>query len=228
MTRRNHFVSLTILFLVTISLPATTIRRLSLEDVRDRAESIFIGHVASTSVRAVANGQLQATDYTIEVIETLYGSVPATTTVTFIGGPARPVEGAPRLDVDRDYVFFRTRQPNNTTVGWNQGLYRIETANVDGVDRKVLISGDGESLVMRNGALSRGRRVSLANGRIVPVVTPAHEVVQQAVEGVATNADGTPARRAPRVTKASAPALETFATLDDLRTFVRMRGTKAR
>lgn len=228
MTRRLRFLSLALLVVVAGTLSATTIRRLSLDQVRDHAESIFIGHVVSTSVRTVANGSMQATDYAIAVTETLYGTVPDVTTVTYIGGPAQWVEGVPRIEIGRDYVFFRTRQPNNTTVGWGQGIYRIDTANVDGVDRKILISGDGESLVMKNGALARGRRVTVTAGKIVPLVAPPPEIVQQAVEGVAVNADGTPAKRAPRVTRTSAPAVETFATVDDLRTFVRARSAKSR
>ncbi len=226
MTRTRFFSIAAAVLLVAAASNATTIRRLTLDQVRDNAESIFIGHVVSSTVRAVANGELQATDYVVEVSEVLYGRVPATTTVTYLGGPARAIEDVPAPEVDRDYVFFRTEQPGNTTVGWGQGLFRIETASVNGVDRKVLISADGEPLMIANGALSRGRRVAVNGGKVVPLVTT-ESLVRQRVEGTATNADGSLAPAAKPVARVSSAAT-TFATLDDLRAFVRMRATSSR
>ncbi len=226
MTRFRFFSVAAAVFLVAAASNATTIRRLTLDQVRDGAESIFIGHVVSSTVRAVANGELQATDYVVEVSEVLYGRVSPTTTVTYLGGPARVVEDAPVPQMDRDYVFFRTGQPGNTTVGWGQGLFRIDTASVNGVERKVLISADGEPLMIANGALSRGRRVTVNGGKIVPLIT-SDSLVRQRVEGPATTADGSLAPAVKPVPRVS-PAATAFATLDDLRAFVRMRATSSR
>jgi len=86
---------LVLVSLLAVTASATTLRRFTLEEVRDRAESIFVGRVVSSSVRPIVNGQLVATDYTIEVQEVLAGKVAATTTVTYVPGAPLSGIGAP-------------------------------------------------------------------------------------------------------------------------------------
>src|SRR5947207_2809967 len=190
--------SLLLVSLLAATASATTLRRFTLEEVRDRAESIFVGRVVSSSVRPVVNGQLVATDYTIEVQEVLAGKVGATTTVTYLGGKDgrydMGVAGSPVLESGATYVFFRIGQPNNTTVGWGQGLYRLESARVGGETRTVLISGDGESLRMIDGKLTRGERIQVRDGALLKMAAEPETAEAKNTNGVATNYDGTPAR----------------------------------
>ncbi|MEA2491652.1 MAG: hypothetical protein QOH21_3444, partial [Acidobacteriota bacterium] len=65
---------------------ATTLRRYTLLEVRDAADTIFVGVPASSSTRVVADGKIVVTDYAIDVKEVLNGTVAATTTITFPGG----------------------------------------------------------------------------------------------------------------------------------------------
>jgi hypothetical protein len=223
----KRLLSLAILVAIAASASATSMRRYSLEEVRDRAESVFVGRVVSSSVRPVMNGQLVATDYAIEVGEVLAGTVGATTTVTYLGGKDGrydvAIAGSPALETGRSYLFFRTKQPNNTTVGWNQGLYRLETVRVDGAAQTVLISGDGEMLRMTHGRLVRGESVLVRDGALVKVASDAHAGDPRDANGVAMNADGTPARRVAPATAAAAEGPGSIATMDDVRLFVRSR-----
>lgn len=223
---------LSLLLLVSLlaaSLSATTLRRFTLEEVRDRAESIFVGRVVSSSVRPVVNGQLLATDYTVDVQEVLAGDVGARTTVTYLGGKEGQydmgVAGSPILESGATYLFFRIGQPNNTTVGWGQGLYRVQTARVGGETRSVLISGDGETLRMVDGKLARGERMQIRDGALVKMAAAPEASDPRATNGVATNYDGSPSRAVRPVAAVAAPA-GAFATLEDVRNFVQGGGIR--
>ncbi|HEX6158760.1 MAG TPA: hypothetical protein VF111_01255 [Thermoanaerobaculia bacterium] len=214
---------------LTVSAGATTMKRYTLLEVRDTAETVFIGEAVSTSTRLVANGKIVATDYVIRVKEVLRGSVGSTTTVTFIGGKHGEremyVAGSPTLKPGQTYVFFRTKQPNNTTVGWGQGLFLVETARVNGVDRPVIISAEGLQLVIEGGKLAVGSKVELANGELRKVATHQHDLDAPHSLGTPFNADGSPARRVKPI-ESNAVTIETPASLDDLRAFVRAGITK--
>lgn len=223
----KRLLSLAILVAIAASASATSMRRYSLEEVRDRAESVFVGRVVSSSVRPVMNGQLVATDYSIEVGEVLAGTVGATTTVTYLGGKDSrydvAIAGSPALETGRSYLFFRTKQPNNTTVGWGQGLYRVENVRVNGAEQTVLISGDGEMLRVSHGRLVRAESVLVREGALVKVAGDAHAGDPRDANGIAMNADGTPARRVAPATATASEGPGSIATLDDVRLFVRSR-----
>ncbi|HEY0139546.1 MAG TPA: hypothetical protein VGF48_01550 [Thermoanaerobaculia bacterium] len=209
---------------LSLSAGATTMKRYSLLEVRDAAETVFIGEAVSMSTRLVANGKIVATDYVINVREVLSGNVGSTTTVTFIGGKHGEREmyaaGSPSLEPGQTYVFFRTRQPNNTTVGWSQGLFRVETARVNGVNRPVLISAEGLQLNLEGGTLALGSKVNVVGNELRKVAAHQHDLDAPTPLGTPTNADGTPARRVKPVAP-NAVSIETPASLDDLRAFVR-------
>jgi len=57
--RRSAFFALAVLFTVTAG--AATIRRYSLDEVRDRSSLIFTGHVLSSSTRSVLDGRAVTT-----------------------------------------------------------------------------------------------------------------------------------------------------------------------
>jgi hypothetical protein len=224
----KRLLPLAMLLCLAASASATSMRRYSLEEVRDRAESVFVGRVVSSSVRPVMNGQLVATDYTIEVGEVLAGTVGATTTVTYLGGKDQhhdvAIAGSPSLESGRTYLFFRTAQPNNTTVGWGQGLYRVEKVQLNGAEQTVLVSGDGEMLRTSHGRLVRAESVEVREGALVKVAASSPNAGDaRDTNGIALNADGTPARRAAPSTAMAAEAPGAIATMDDVRLFVRSR-----
>jgi hypothetical protein len=209
---------------ITSSAFATTMRRYTLLEVRDAAATVFVGVPASSSTRLVLDGKIVVTDYVIDVKEVLNGTVSNTTTITFPGGQHGEkkmlVAGAPVLELGKTYVFFRTAQPNNTTVGWTQGLFRVESARVGGTTRPVLLSTEDQALVIDGGQLALGSRAELRGGELVRSVVVTQDAEPRDRLGKPTNADGSPARRvqAPAV---AVNAVETYATLDDLRAFVR-------
>lgn len=216
----KRLVLLCVALLIPLTASATRIPRLTLEEVREKAGSIFSGRVVSSAPRAIMDGKLSVTDYTIEVAEVFHGQVGSHATVTCLGSAKAVVIGAPKLEMGRTYVFFRNRQPNFTTVGWGQGLFTIETAKVGETSRTVLVSGDGEALTVVNGRLSRGPAVEVRDNRLV---VASAEQTEPSQGGIALNADGTPARRLRAPVSAGQPESPSYATLDDLRTFVRSK-----
>lgn len=221
----KHLSAVVLAVCIAATAAATTMRRYSLLEVRDAADTVFVAVPASSSTRLVADGRIVVTDYVLTVKEVLNGNVPATTTVTFPGGThgekRMTVSGAPVLELGKTYVFFRTPQPNNTTVGWSQGLFRVESARVDGATRPVLLSTEGLPLVMAGGQLALGARAELRGGELVRTIAITQDTEPRDPLGKPTNADGTPARRVQSSPAAAVNAAETYATLDDLRTFVR-------
>lgn len=216
----KRYVALFILLLLPIT-AAAKMRRLTLEDVRDKADAIFIGRVTASSVRPVLNGSAETTDYVVAVSEVLYGAVGQTTTVSFFGSAKFHVEESPLLEQGREYVFFRTAKPANTTVGWRAGLFTVETAMVGKKNRTVFISGDGAPLLKVEGGLAQGDPVMLRNGKIVARTAPASVVEARNTNAVPEgNVRFSPHRNVQPAARAQSG---TFATLDDLRAFVRAK-----
>ena len=222
----KRFVSLFILLLLPITAAAKT-RRLTLEDVRDKADAIFIGRVTASSVRPVLNGSAETTDYVVAVSEVLYGAVGQTTTVSFFGSTKFRVEESLLLEQGREYVFFRTAKPTNTTVGWRAGLFTVETVMVDKKNRTVFISGDGAPLLKVGGGLAQGDPVMVRNGVIVARTAPASVVEARNTNAVPEGNVRLKPRRNVQPVAGSAQR-GTFATLDDLRAFVRARTVGSR
>lgn len=205
---RNPYLSLRIAIAVSLLAFAgfaTSVRRYSINDIRDRADVVFMGRVLSSAPLSVMNGRLMATRYTVAVDEVLRGQTGRTTTITYVDA-----DGAPRLVTGTRYVFFKTAEPNDTTVGWGQGVYHFETITTAAGAQTILVSADGEPLVMSNGTLTRGRRIRGAD--LEPVPEPNDR-------GAARNADGSPAKPVIRTPK-TASAARTYATFDDLKRFV--------
>lgn len=219
--RLQRVLCLLTLVLVSISATAKT-RRLTLDEVRDKAESIFIGRVTSSSVRPVLNGTAETTDYVVQVSEVMYGAVGHTTTVSFFGSARFPVEDSLLLEQGREYLFFRTTQPTNTTVGWRAGLFTLETALINNARRTVVVSGAGEPLMKINNTLSKGAPIAVRNGEIVAMSTPSSSAERR-------DTNGTPEGNVRILTSRPASSAAatarggTFATLDDLRAFVRAK-----
>ncbi|HSP16333.1 MAG TPA: hypothetical protein VLV78_16415 [Thermoanaerobaculia bacterium] len=196
---------------------ATSIQRYTLDEVRDRAEAIFTGSVISSTSVPVMNGQLSATKYMIEVDNVLQGAIGSTTTVAYV----RPgYDGSPALQEGKRYLFFKTGHPNDTTVGWGQGLYAFETIKTESGSRTILVSADGEPLLMVNGRLARGARVRVIDGHIMAESMDRNASDPRDRIGGARNVDGTAAIRVVPAQAATAAAGPTYATFDDLKRFV--------
>lgn len=147
---------------------ATRVRRLSLEQIRDRAVRVALLRVDEVSTRADEAGVMVWTDYRVTVLETLKGEGPDGLTLSFAGGTAGGLDtgiiGVPQLAAGETVLAFlsdneKTAMP---TVGWGQGLFRI----VRGAGGEaMLISADGELLeVDSKGELVRGQRMQVTDG----------------------------------------------------------------
>jgi hypothetical protein len=220
--------------LLTSFIPAegATVRRYQLDEVRDQAVSIFWGQVVDRSTRIGTNGKMVWTDYEISVSEHLKGNDPGIrTTVSFAGGTKGDlsigISGMPRLEVGGTYVFFQNKpapdgQPYiNATIGWGQGLYRIERVTIDGMTRDLLVSFDGEPLERsEDGRIMRGPRIAVANGSIHEPRLRIDDSTPRMTDPIVTSADGAPVRQNRSVPNVSPARQRNFATLDDLRAFV--------
>ncbi|HVT03221.1 MAG TPA: hypothetical protein VHL58_07555, partial [Thermoanaerobaculia bacterium] len=108
---------------------ATRVRRLSLDQVRDQAQSIVVVDVLNQSARVGEGAKMVWTDYQVRVRETLKGTdTGALMTVSFAGGQAGGLDvglsDVPSLEIGKRYVLFlQSGQLHPTpTVGWGQGL----------------------------------------------------------------------------------------------------------
>jgi len=218
------------LFVVSlVPLHAANVRRLQLEDLRDRSISIFLGTVIDRSTSAGPEGKMAWTDYEVSVSDHLKGRDPGTrTTVSFAGGTVGElsvgIAGVPRLDVGGTYVFFiqeGTRRPT-ATIGWGQGLFRVERVDIGGAARDLLVSYDGEPLEMTaSGRISRGAAVRVENGTVWEASLRLDPATARMPDPAFTSADGAPIAQSPRAERSETPLLErNWATLDDLRSFV--------
>jgi|GEM_PF-2416373 len=214
--------------------PATAarIRRLSLNDIRSKAQRILVGEVLSQSTRVGEGGKMVWTDYQLRVSETLKGTDPgAITTVSFAGGQAGGLDiglsDVPTLEVGRRYVLFMQSGDLHPTptVGWGQGLFHVSQIKDGTVNRSVIVSEDGEPLeIDAAGLLTRGPRVVISEGKIVVAakVDP-HAAQQKMAEPVALNADGTPAPTVARIQPLTVAPRHNYATMNQLRMFAHGR-----
>ncbi|HEY0788623.1 MAG TPA: hypothetical protein VGE86_08255 [Thermoanaerobaculia bacterium] len=219
-------VSLVLLCALALPLGAMRVRRLSLDETRDKAASVVVGEVIGKSTRLAASGETVWTDYEFRVDETLAGAtVRGTRIIPIAGGEALGISvshpGVPHLEVGGRYLLFLNdgnRFPA-PTIGIGQGMYRIQDVIADGTQKTLLLSADGEPLEMFGGRIGRGRQAVVENG--IFIGAPANELERQAqrVEIEAFDAQGNPIPSEKFVAKAPAPR-GAFATLDDVRRFL--------
>jgi hypothetical protein len=214
---------------------AATVRRLQLDEIRDGSAAVFWGQVVERSTRIDDRGRMVWTDYRISVSEHLLGENPGTAAIiSFAGGTKGDVSvgihGMPRLDIGKTYVFFvRPDRPDggsyiNGTIGWGQGLYRIERVELDGKTQDLLVSYDGEPLEMSDdGRIRRGPHVKIEEGRVVDIRARRADGVTRASDPTFTTPSGKPIPQH-WTSRSEAPVRQrNFATLEDLRAFVEGR-----
>lgn len=213
--RTLRVVFLVSLTLVAIAVMATTVRPLRFDEVRDRADTVIVGTVASATAGTSLHGALVVDHYRVTVVETIRG---ASLKNVIVHVPR--IDGAPRLRTGTKYVFFLGAGPARPLVSVQQGIFRFEQANAANQPAMLLISGAGEPLVVSSDGLVRlGTPVSIEN-RQVKTIEQAPSV-DIGVPDLPSGADGVSPMRAPASAEMAKPAVRRYATLDDLRRFVR-------
>ena len=124
-----------ILLISSAALQATTVRRLTLDDLVAKASSIVEGRVLDSRTFWTDDRKLILTTYTIEVQESLKGPSAQSVVVTTIGGrigsTALRVAGMPILEIGESAVFFLEQSGSYTTVvGLKQGRFPIADGQV--------------------------------------------------------------------------------------------------
>lgn len=207
---------------------ASRVRRLSLDQVREQAQTIVVVDVLNQSTRVGDGARMVWTDYQLRVNETLKGSdAGALMTVSFAGGQAGGLDiglsDVPSLTVGKRYVLFLQSGVLHPTptVGWGQGLFRVERVGQGSTSRTVIVSDDGEPLeIDAAGRLTRGPRVVIRGGAMTSATSvEPNSAVRKMAEPTALNADGSPAPLVRRVEPAKAAPQHTFATMSQLRKF---------
>jgi len=113
-----------------VTLHATTLSRLNLDEMVDKSTAIVRARVVAT--RSELRGSLIYTFYTIQPLERWKGTVSASSEIVILGGEAGGVRqsfaGSPQLAIGDEYVFFLwTGQSGLTQImGLSQGVFRIQ------------------------------------------------------------------------------------------------------
>lgn len=126
---RDRFVIAALLGMLVLEVqaPATTIERLTVDEMIAKSTLIVRGKAAAGE--GVRRSGIIYTDYVFRVEETIKGSAPVTLRLTVPGGSVRGASqmfaGTPRLDPGRDYVVFvwTSRSGVHHIIGLSQGLF---------------------------------------------------------------------------------------------------------
>jgi hypothetical protein len=121
--------------LLAAVLGATTLQKLSLDDMIQLSTSVLRVHV--TGVRTAKVGQDIYTYYSFQVNETLKAGPSAIAEVAVPGGVFGPISqigvGSPELAVGGDYVIFLWTSKSGLTqvIGLSQGLLAVSSSTAD-------------------------------------------------------------------------------------------------
>jgi hypothetical protein len=121
--------------LLSTTAKATTVERLSLQDLATRSQSIVQGIVRGSRSYWGPNGKLILTNTTIEVTESLKGQSPRTVEVTTVGGRIGDtilhVAGMPSFAPgESTIVFVEKSNGYNTVLGMEQGKFTVANGEV--------------------------------------------------------------------------------------------------
>jgi hypothetical protein len=114
---------------------ATTVERLGLDDLVEKADKIVAGKVSGSRTFWSADRKLIYTAYTIEVHETIKGEGSRSVEITTVGGQIGNlilhVSGMPSFEKGEDtVVFVESAGGRWTVVGLNQGKFTISNGEV--------------------------------------------------------------------------------------------------
>jgi hypothetical protein len=158
------------------SLRATTLVRMSLDQLAQASSAIIRGRVVSQETRWNPRHTQILTYTTIAVGQTLKGTPPSRLVIEQIGGKVGNlrsyVPGTARIQAETDYVLFlepSSAQPAHyLPVGMMQGVYRVYRDQTTGQERVILPLGSLERIM--------GGGMSAMQGPTVPFSTFRQEV----------------------------------------------------
>jgi len=142
-------------------LSATTVQRLSFDDLVAKAQSIVVGQVIDSRTDWNDGHKLILTSYTIQAQESMKSNASPTVTVTTVGGKVGNtilhVSGMPVLEPGENVILFLEQSNSYTTVvGLNQKENsRYRTARSPTVSGKLCGFLPKSPKKRRNGRLSR-------------------------------------------------------------------------
>ena len=131
---------------LTLSVSATTLRPITLQQLSTRAPLIFYGEVISNHVQQDAQSGHVATFTSFKVIEPIKGISGKTHTIKQIGGQLQGsniqlhIPGVPEFSIGKSYVVFlpeKSRLGFSSPLGLHQGTFTVET--IDG--EKIISNG---------------------------------------------------------------------------------------
>jgi hypothetical protein len=133
--KRTGYGILALATVFSIPLQATTVRRLSLDELVAKADSIIVGRVIGSHTFWTNDRKLILTSYTLEVQQSLKGSAAPTIVVTTIGGQMDTtllqVPGMPAFENNESAVLFLVQSGGYATVlGLKQGKFAIANDEV--------------------------------------------------------------------------------------------------
>jgi len=123
--------TLALLGVLPVTLPASTLRQLTLDDMIRQSTVIVRG--SATPTTASFSGSLIFTHYRLQVTETLKGKAATQMDVVVPGGAVKGANqryaGAPTLAPNQDYVLFLWTSKSGLTqvIGLSQGLFSVLT-----------------------------------------------------------------------------------------------------
>ena len=135
---RNHFMVAGFMASALILLPmasATTLARLSFEELTDKADLVATGTVTRSWTAWDAEHKYIWTHYEMSVAGGLKGNLARTVEFAEVGGMVdgvgMNVVGSVAYQTGEHVMVFLTRQPNGylRTTGWGQGKYTVDANN---------------------------------------------------------------------------------------------------
>jgi hypothetical protein len=120
---------------ITLSSFATTVERLTLDDMVRKAHTIVHGKVRSSSAHWSADHRVIVTTTTIDIEETIKGGVAKTIELTTLGGKVGNltlvVPGMPAFQSGEDaFLFVENVGTFKTVVGLSQGKFSVRSGRV--------------------------------------------------------------------------------------------------
>jgi hypothetical protein len=169
---RNYwlFIIATILAGTAIPLNATSVRRLSFEELVQTSNAIVEGSVVDAHTYRSGDGKLILTSYTINVQENLKGSSGSTLTVTTVGGrignTILHVAGMPVFQPgERAVLFLEKAGAYTTIVGLNQGKFAISNGAVSNSSDGLSFPDGGPGRSLKMPLEEFKRQIKLHNNR---------------------------------------------------------------
>ena len=132
---KRFILAFALILSICISLLATTVERLSLDDMVRKANSIVHGTVRSQTTHWSSDGRLILTTTTIDVAETIKGPAKKTVELTTIGGQVGDrglfVSGMPSFEAGEEAVIFiENSGAYSIVVGLSQGKFAVKNGEV--------------------------------------------------------------------------------------------------